>query len=386
LFFGWAESNPAWAMIPRETPVSILAARMDGPNVIVQRTRERVNGGAWTTYYVLSDPQGNVIALATADGTLVAEYDYDPYGRLIRETGPKAASCTLRYSTKYRDPDLDLYYYGYRWYDAAAMKWLTPDPIGERGGANLTAFCSADPINQVDPLGLLVGGDDLIFWSTMLGFYFISTKLAWTPSPEDSPEWMEAVERAHQEWQLKAMMFVIALPVSSGLGKWVGDALRNLGASRAVIWLGQAGMEGASVGGLVNLADQTVDARPGVDAEELLRAAGSSAGGWIVLRGLGQVAISRDKVILRKVYGAVPTGGEDVSLQRFILEQVHSKAFRAKAATYAKVTRSGPIDWEGFERYVRLCRYVRFGSVREATSLGYFGPGASGEPTFAITE
>jgi uncharacterized protein RhaS with RHS repeats len=34
------------------------------------------------------------------------------------------------------------------------MKWLTPDPIGERGGANLTAFCSGDPINNVDPLGL----------------------------------------------------------------------------------------------------------------------------------------------------------------------------------------------------------------------------------------
>lgn len=58
--------------------------------------RERVNGGAWTTYYVLSDPQGNVMALATADGTLVAEYDYDPHGRLIRETGPKAPSCPFR--------------------------------------------------------------------------------------------------------------------------------------------------------------------------------------------------------------------------------------------------------------------------------------------------
>jgi RHS repeat-associated protein len=75
--------------------------------------------------------------LATADGTLVAEYDYDPYGRLIRETGPQAATCPFRYSTKYRDPDLELYYYGYRWYDAASLKWLTPDPIGERGGANL---------------------------------------------------------------------------------------------------------------------------------------------------------------------------------------------------------------------------------------------------------
>ncbi len=116
--------------------------------------RGRVNGGAWVTYYVLSDPQGNVVALATSDGTLAAQYDYDPYGRLIRETGPKAATCPFRYSTKWYDADLGLLHYGYRWYDAAAMKWLSPDPIGERGGANLTAFCDGDPVNNVDPLRL----------------------------------------------------------------------------------------------------------------------------------------------------------------------------------------------------------------------------------------
>ncbi len=116
--------------------------------------RERVNGGDWATCYVLSDPQGSVAALATADGTLVAQYDYDPYGRLIRETGLAVASCPFGYSTKYRDPDLELHYYGHRWYDAAGMKWLTPDPIGERGGANLTALCDGDPISQVDPMGL----------------------------------------------------------------------------------------------------------------------------------------------------------------------------------------------------------------------------------------
>ncbi len=86
-------------------------------------------------------PQGRqtvpaVMALATADGTLAARYDYDPYGRLIHETGPKSATCSFRYSTKWYDADLGLLYYGHRWYDAAAMKWLTPDPIGKRGGGN----------------------------------------------------------------------------------------------------------------------------------------------------------------------------------------------------------------------------------------------------------
>ena len=122
LFFGWVAPDAARAMIPRDAPASVIATR-----------------------YSPSE---------TADGTLVAEYDYDPYGRLIRETGPQAATCPFRYSTKWYDPDLGLLYYGHRWYDAASLKWLTPDPIGERGGANLTAFCDGDPINRVDPLGL----------------------------------------------------------------------------------------------------------------------------------------------------------------------------------------------------------------------------------------
>ena len=115
--------------------------------------RERVGDGPETTRHVISDPQGNVMALADPAGTLVARFDYDPFGRLIMETG-EAGSCPFRYSTKYRDPDLELYCYGHRWYDPSSMKWLTPDPIGERGGVNLTAFCANDPVNKVDPLGL----------------------------------------------------------------------------------------------------------------------------------------------------------------------------------------------------------------------------------------
>ncbi len=75
----------------------------------------------------------------------MAEYDYDPYGRLIRETGPKAATCPFRCSTKYRDSELDLYCYGHRWYDAAALKWLTPDPIGERGGGATASDAAVVP-------------------------------------------------------------------------------------------------------------------------------------------------------------------------------------------------------------------------------------------------
>ncbi len=65
----------------------------------------------------------------SAGNRVVALHGDDLYGRLIHETAPSAASCSFRYSTKCCDPDLELYYYGHRWYDAAALKWRPPDPI-----------------------------------------------------------------------------------------------------------------------------------------------------------------------------------------------------------------------------------------------------------------
>ena len=40
------------------------------------------------------------------------------------------------------------------YYDPKAGKWLSRDPIQEKGGINTTSFCRNDPVNNVDPLGL----------------------------------------------------------------------------------------------------------------------------------------------------------------------------------------------------------------------------------------
>ena len=60
----------------------------------------------------------------------------------------------LRFSTKYQDDETDLLYYGYRYYNASTGRWLSHDPIGERGGRNLYAFTGNDPVGDYDALGL----------------------------------------------------------------------------------------------------------------------------------------------------------------------------------------------------------------------------------------
>ena len=49
---------------------------------------------------------------------------------------------------------VDHFYYGYRWYDASKGRWINRDPIKEDGGINVYNFCSGDPINWIDKLGL----------------------------------------------------------------------------------------------------------------------------------------------------------------------------------------------------------------------------------------
>jgi RHS repeat-associated protein len=68
-----------------------------------------------------------------ADGTVVANYEYGPFGELIRATGPMAKANPIRFSTKYQDNESDLVYYGYRYYDRSTGKWLNRDPLSERG-------------------------------------------------------------------------------------------------------------------------------------------------------------------------------------------------------------------------------------------------------------
>jgi RHS repeat-associated protein len=46
------------------------------------------------------------------------------------------------------------YYYGYRFYNPGTGKWVSRDPVGERGGRNLLNIARNDVINRIDILGL----------------------------------------------------------------------------------------------------------------------------------------------------------------------------------------------------------------------------------------
>jgi RHS repeat-associated protein len=106
----------------------------------------------------------------TVTGQLVASYEYDAFGREVRAWGtntpvtsqppglpasrPWADLLPFHYSSKLRDADSGFNYYGYRFYDPGAGRWLNRDPIEEAGGVNLYGIVGNDGVNTFDHLGL----------------------------------------------------------------------------------------------------------------------------------------------------------------------------------------------------------------------------------------
>src|SRR5207248_224033 len=101
------------------------------------------------------DGNGNVVGLVnSANGLVVAIYEYGPFGELIRASGPLAFINPFRFSSKYQDDETGWLYYGYRYYDARLGRWLSRDPLEEQGGANLLVFSGNDGLDFFDSLGL----------------------------------------------------------------------------------------------------------------------------------------------------------------------------------------------------------------------------------------
>jgi RHS repeat-associated protein len=129
------------------------------------------NGTQTTNCLVAFDGNGNLSALVNAsDGTAVAQYEYGPFGELLRATGPMAKANPFRFSTQYQDDETDLLMYLHRPYSASTGRFLSRDPIGEpgfellrrkipsavAGGPNRYLFVNNDPVDKSDALGLQI--------------------------------------------------------------------------------------------------------------------------------------------------------------------------------------------------------------------------------------
>jgi RHS repeat-associated protein len=155
-----------------------LSGSIQGAGMIGGLLSASLNG---THAFYFYDANGNVSDLTATNGASLAHYEWDPYGNATASTGSLVAANPFRFSTKYADDETVMYYYGYRYYSPELGRWLSRDPIGERGGTltpnrdefsvgdliallwslrassagiSIYGFVENDPMNRYDPSGL----------------------------------------------------------------------------------------------------------------------------------------------------------------------------------------------------------------------------------------
>jgi len=118
-----------------------------------------INSTTTNRCFAAYDANGNITEYVSTNGTVAAHYEYDPYGNITKVSGLKSNAFSHRFSTKPFEAETGLIHYQFRSYIPELGRWLCRDPMQEKGGVNLYAFCGNSPVNFVDPLGLEWFGD-----------------------------------------------------------------------------------------------------------------------------------------------------------------------------------------------------------------------------------
>nr|WP_320023958.1 RHS repeat-associated core domain-containing protein [uncultured Acetobacterium sp.] len=122
-------------------------------------------------YYYIRNIQNDIIGIVDAAGTIVVNYLYDSWGKLISITGSLKDTVGLknpfRYRGYYYDTETGFYYLNSRYYDPEVGRFINPDIIMGAGDKdpmayNLFLYCNNNPVNRQDPSGCSWGG--LINW------------------------------------------------------------------------------------------------------------------------------------------------------------------------------------------------------------------------------
>lgn len=137
-------------------------AELDGSGNLVSRFVYASKGNVpdylvknGTTYRIISDHLGSPrLVVDVTTGAILQRLDYDEFGQVITDTNPGFQP--FGFAGGLYDRDTKLIRFGVRDYDAEVGRWTAKDPILFAGGdTNLYGYVVNDPVNLMDPLGLM---------------------------------------------------------------------------------------------------------------------------------------------------------------------------------------------------------------------------------------
>ena len=138
----------------------------DGSNIIqvVYTLQPEVYGNlisqrrSGTTSFYLFDGLGSTRQLVGSTGSVTDSYLYDSFGNALLTSGTTVNP--FQYVGQvgyYRGPDLVQCYLRARYYDPTSGRFISQDPLAERGHLTTYGYCGNDPASLIDPSGLLAG-------------------------------------------------------------------------------------------------------------------------------------------------------------------------------------------------------------------------------------
>ncbi len=121
--------------------------------------------GGWDRYGYVQDHTRGVVKVVNSAGSVVEQYEYDPYGKMSVFTAagapngavPTVAGQIYGFTGRQLDPETGLIYYRRRYYQSAHGRFLSEDPVGGYDAASWGsqyAYVGASPGSWIDPMGL----------------------------------------------------------------------------------------------------------------------------------------------------------------------------------------------------------------------------------------
>ena len=134
----------------------------------------RYNGN---DYFYVKNAMSDIIAITDSNKNIVAEYRYDPWGKVLGEEDLTTIGNLnpFRYRSYYYDNDIKMYYLQSRYYDAEVGRFINCDDVNYIGitelelSYNSFAYCENNAINSYDYTGY--NYDKSYFATNVLPFY-----------------------------------------------------------------------------------------------------------------------------------------------------------------------------------------------------------------------
>jgi RHS repeat-associated protein len=118
------------------------------------------DGGYWqltrsdSKYFYMKDHLGNIRVTLHQNGNLASARDYYPYGETLRAYTTGGVGDRYMFTEKERDSETNLDYFGARYYSSNILRWLVPDPLGQKyPGVSPYVYAANNPLIFVDPDG-----------------------------------------------------------------------------------------------------------------------------------------------------------------------------------------------------------------------------------------